>query len=265
MSGNDLGPWADDDEQLLRYSRQILLPSLDLAGQQRLIDGKVLIVGAGGLGTPVAMYLAGAGVGELVICDHDRVDLSNLHRQILYTSDDIGSAKVVAAAARLARMNPQVHIVPRAQRMDATELQAAVAGVDVVVDASDNFATRFAVNEACVAARRPLVSGAAIRLEGQIAVFAMDRLDSPCYRCLYSDTGADDESCARTGVLGPVVGIIGSMQALEVLKLLAGVGTSLAGRLLLFDGLRSEWQQLRVPRDPDCPVCGHRPQSDKGA
>ena len=245
-----------DDTQLLRYSRHILLPQFDIQGQERVSCARVLIVGVGGLGSPVAMYLAAAGVGHLVLADADRVDVTNLQRQIIYSTTDVGLVKVDAAAARLRQLNPEIRITPLAARMEGDLLQQHVAQADVVVDASDNFPTRFALNAACVQYAKPLVSGAAIRMEAQISVFTNENVDSPCYRCLYKDEPGPADACSQSGVLGPLVGIIGSMQALETLKLLSGMGTSLGGRLLLLDAQQLEWRTLRLRRDPSCPVCG---------
>lgn len=244
-----------NDDELLRYSRQILLPQVGIEGQERLRAARALIVGLGGLGSPVALYLAAAGVGTLAIADHDRVDLSNLQRQIAHCSNDIGRAKVESARDAMLALNPGTSIIGMAGRLEGEALAEQVALADVVLDCSDNFATRFAVNAACVRARTPLVSGAAIRLEGQVAVFRADRPDSPCYRCLYKDEGELAETCTQTGVLAPLVGVIGSLQALEALKVLMDLGTTLAGRLLLFDAEHMEWRTLRLRKDPACPVC----------
>ena len=246
------------DDDLLRYSRQILLPQIDVPGQLRLQAARVLVVGLGGLGSPVALYLAAAGVGELHLADFDRVDLSNLQRQVMHDSASIGQAKVDSAMARLAALNPQVRLQAHRQALDENSLAAAVQAVDLVLDCSDNFATREAVNAACVAAGRPLVSGAAIRLEGQLAVFDPRRDDSPCYHCLYGHGGEEGLTCSEAGVVGPLVGLVGSLQALEALKLLAGFGEPLVGRLLLIDALGSRFRELRVKRDPGCSVCGAR-------
>jgi adenylyltransferase/sulfurtransferase len=244
-----------DDADLLRYSRQIMLPELDIAGQARLIDSRVLLIGLGGLGSPAAMYLAAAGVGTLELCDDDRVDLSNLQRQIVHTTGRIGQAKVNSAVAGLRALNPAVTLLPRNERLDDVALDAAVQTADLVLDCSDNFDTRFAVNAACHRHRTPLVSGAAIRWDGQISVFNQAS-DGPCYRCLYSNAGEEDQLCSENGVVAPLVGIIGAMQALEAIKLLCGIGESLGGRLLILDGLRLQWRELRLQRDPACPVCG---------
>lgn len=245
-----------DDQQLLRYSRQILLPQIDIAGQQRLLDSRVLIVGLGGLGAPVALYLAAAGVGTLVLADHDQVDLTNLQRQIIHQNADIGRAKVDSAGDRLQALNPQVNIRRIQQALADTALQEAVADVDLVLDCSDNFTTRQAVNAACVSLKKPLVSGAAIRLEGQLSVFDPRQPDSPCYQCLYGNGGEEALSCSEAGVIGPLVGLVGSLQALEALKLLAGFGEPLVGRLLLIDALSSRFREMRIRRDPACACCG---------
>ena len=247
-----------DDKQLLRYSRQILLPQIDVDGQQRLLESHVLIVGLGGLGAPVALYLAAAGVGTLVLADHDQVDLTNLQRQIIHHTADIGRPKVESAADRLRALNPQVHTRCLHQALVDKTLQVAVAEVDLVLDCSDNFATRQAVNAACVALGKPLVSGAAIRLEGQLSVFDPRQPGSPCYQCLYGIGGEEALSCSEAGVIGPLVGLVGSLQALEALKLLAGFGEPLVGRLLLIDALSSRFREMRVRRDPACACCGAR-------
>ncbi len=247
-----------DDQELLRYSRQIMLPEIDLAGQRRLLDAKILIIGLGGLGSPAAMYLAAAGIGTLTLVDHDQVDIGNLQRQIAHRTRDIGRQKVDSAAETLAAINPLCRIVSIPRQLDPDGLSEAVAAADVVLDCSDNFATRFAVNAACVDAQTPLVSGAAIRWEGQVSVFA-GRRGAPCYRCLYATGDEPEESCSANGVVAPLVGIIGSCQALESIKLLTGVGESLAGFVLYFDGKRMEWRRLKLPKDPNCPVCQPSP------
>lgn len=241
-----------NDQQLLRYSRQIMLPQVDVVGQQKLLDSRVLIVGMGGLGSPVAIYLAAAGVGTLVLCDFDEVDLTNLQRQIVHTTPDIGRLKVESARDTLLAINPEVDVVTVASRLEGEALAHEIAKVDLVIDASDNFATRFLLNDACVAARKPLVSGAAIRMEGQVSVFHNEREGSPCYRCLYRDEGELEQTCSTNGVLAPVVGIIGSIQATEALKVLLGIGDTLDGRLLLLDALTMEWRTLKLRRDPAC-------------
>lgn len=245
-----------DDQQLLRYSRQILLPQVGMEGQQRLAESRALIIGLGGLGSPAAMYLAAAGVGHLVLVDFDRVELSNLQRQIAHSTPDLGRSKAASARDTVLALNPEVEVTALEDRLVDEALLEQVRRADVVMDASDNFATRFALNEACVRTGTPLVSGAAIRLEGQVAVFRPDHGDSPCYRCLYRDEEEPAETCTQTGVLAPVVGIIGAVQALETLKVLLDIGETLTGRLLLFDALTQEWRTLKLPKDPECPVCG---------
>lgn len=244
------------DEELLRYSRQILLQHIDIDGQLRLKASRVLIVGLGGLGSPVALYLAAAGVGELHLADFDSVDLTNLQRQVVHDSHSIGRPKVDSAMTRLAALNPQVRLVAHRQALDADSLAAAVAAVDLVLDCCDNFSTREAVNAACVAARKPLVSGAAIRLEGQLSVFDPRQAHSPCYHCLYGHGVEAELTCSEAGVVGPLVGLVGSLQALEALKLLAGFGEPMVGRLLLIDALGTRFRELKVRRDPACAVCG---------
>ncbi|KTC24345.1 molybdopterin-synthase adenylyltransferase [Pseudomonas putida] len=245
-----------NDEELLRYSRQILLAQVDIDGQLRLKGSRVLIVGLGGLGSPVALYLAAAGVGELHLADFDTVDLTNLQRQVMHDTAAVGLSKVDSAMARLQAINPQVALVAHRQALDDDSLAQAVGAVDLVLDCCDNFATREAVNAACVAAGKPLVSGAAIRLEGQLSVFDPRNPLSPCYHCLYGHGSEAELTCSEAGVLGPLVGLVGSLQALEALKLLAGFGEPLVGRLLLVDALGTRFRELRVKRDPACSVCG---------
>ena len=246
-----------DDSQLLRYSRHILLQELGVDAQRRFAAAHALIIGIGGLGNPAAQFLAAAGVGTLTLVDADRVDLTNLQRQILFDTAAVGRSKVEAAGARLAAVNPEVRVVPVGARVGDAELEPLAAAADVVIDCSDNFATRHAVNRASVAARKPLVSGAAIRFDGQIAVFDPRDAASPCYHCLFGEGDEFEETrCATMGVFAPLVGIVGATQAAEALKLLAGAGRSLAGRLLLLDALAMEWRGVRVLRDPACPVCG---------
>ena len=246
-----------DDTQLLRYSRHLLLSELGVDAQQRFGESHALIVGIGGLGNPVAQFLAAAGVGTLTLIDADRVDLTNLQRQILFDTDAVGRPKVEAAAARIAAVNPEVRVVQLADRVGLTELAPLAAAADIVADCTDNFATRHAVNRACVAAEKPLVSGAAIRFDGQIAVFDARDPANPCYHCLFGEGDEFEETrCATMGVFAPLVGIVGATQAAEALKLLAPAGRSLAGRLLLVDALTMEWRELSVVKDPACPVCG---------
>ena len=240
-----------NDEQLLRYSRQIMLPQIDVEGQAKLLSSTALLIGLGGLGSPAAMYLAAAGVGHLILVDDDVVDLSNLQRQILHGTDDIGRPKTESARDALLRLNPDVKLTLIDHRLAGDELQAQVDKANVVLDGSDNFATRFAVNDACRAAGVPLVSGAAIRMEGQVSVFLNDGT-GPCYRCLYRDEGELDTACSTNGVLAPVVGIIGSIQATEAIKVLTGIGETLHGRLLLLDALHMEWRTVRLRPDPAC-------------
>ncbi|WP_417533928.1 molybdopterin-synthase adenylyltransferase MoeB [Marinobacterium stanieri] len=244
-----------NDQELMRYSRSIMLPEVDIAGQEAWRQARVLILGLGGLGGPVAAYLAAAGVGELVLVDDDEVEASNLQRQIIHSEEACGQAKVESAAVSLRAINPGVKVVTRAERLQGEALQQQVADVDLVLDCSDNFATRFALNKACFATGTPLVSGAAIRFDGQISVYDPRDSESPCYQCLYR-TGDDEAlTCSESGVFPPLVGIIGSMQAMEALKLLARVGEPLTGRLLLLDGQRMQWRSLKLRPDPECPIC----------
>ncbi len=248
-----------NDQQLLRYSRQIMLPQIDVEGQERLLASRVLIIGLGGLGSPVAMYLAAAGVGHLVLVDYDKVDLSNLQRQIIHTTDRIGQTKVDSARRTLSALNDEVRVDCIEHRLQDDQLSEEVSRAGLVVDASDNFETRFAINAACVRTGTPLVSGAAIRMEGQVAVFS-GQPGGPCYQCLYPADGQVDESCSANGVLAPTVGIVGSIQANEAIKVLVGAGTTLGGRLLLLDALHMQWRTLTLRADPQCPVCS-RPLS----
>lgn len=245
-----------DDTQLLRYSRQIMLPKVGIEGQQKLLDSRALIIGMGGLGSPVAMYLASAGVGQLALVDDDVVDLSNLQRQILHSQGDIGRPKVDSAKDTLLALNPDITITTFQERLDNKALTEQIKQADIVLDATDNFAARFQLNEICVQNKAPLVSGAAIRTEGQIAVFRSDLPDSPCYHCLYKDEGELEETCTENGVLAPLVGIIGSIQAMEAIKVLIGLGESLCGKLLILDGMTMEWRTIKLNKDPECPVCG---------
>lgn len=244
-----------NDEQLLRYSRQILLPQFDIDGQQKLLAARVLIIGAGGLGSPVALYLAAAGVGHISISDFDKVELSNLQRQIAHGTADIGRLKVDSARDAMHSLNPDITIRAIDHALHGSELLDEVRAADLVVDGSDNFSTRFEINRACVAARTPLVSGAVIRMEGQLAVFRPDLPDQPCYHCLYGDGEELAETCSQTGVLAPVAGMVGCMQATETIKVLSGVGDPLTGKLLVVDAATMAFRTLRIPRDPRCPVC----------
>ena len=248
-----------DDHQLLRYSRHILLPEIGIEGQQRLLDSPALLIGAGGLGSPAALYLASAGVGTLTICDGDTVDLTNLQRQIVHREAAVGVHKVDSARDTLHGLNPAIRINAIAERVAGDRLQTLVAAADVVLDGSDNFATRHAVNRACVVARKPLVSGAGIRFDGQLAVFDLRRADAPCYACLFPETGETEEMrCAVMGVFAPLVGIIGAMQAAEALKILIGIGEALTGRLLLLDALNMDVRIISLKKDPACAVCAGR-------
>ncbi|RTE66650.1 molybdopterin-synthase adenylyltransferase MoeB [Amphritea opalescens] len=245
-----------NDDQLLRYSRQIMLPEVDIAGQETWLQSTVLIIGVGGLGSPVAMYLAAAGVGRLVLVDDDNVELTNLQRQIIHRTSTIGQPKVLSAKEALAELNPDIRVDAINDRLAGEALEQQVITADLVVDCSDNFTTRFAINDACVKHKTPLVSGAAIRLEGQVAVFDSRREDAPCYRCLYREGDEENLTCSDSGVLAPLVGIIGSVQAMEALKVLADVGEPLVGKLLLLDGRHMDWRTLKLRRDPECPCCG---------
>jgi molybdopterin-synthase adenylyltransferase len=248
-----------NDDQLLRYSRHILLPEIGIEGQARIVRSRALVIGAGGLGSPAALYLASAGVGTIVLADNDTVDLTNLQRQILHTTPAIGRPKVASGRDTIGLINPEVQVVALAERLEGARLDAAVHEADVVLDCSDNFATRHAVNRACVAHRKPLVSGAGVRFDGQVSVFDMRRDDAPCYACLFPEDAETEElRCAVMGLFAPLVGIIGATQAAEALKLLAGAGDPLVGRLLLLDALRMEWRSIRLQRDPACAVCSRR-------
>ena len=246
-----------DDRQRLRYSRHLLLDEFGEEAQERLLAAHALVIGAGGLGSSALLYLASSGVGRITVCDGDRVDLTNLQRQVVHRHEAIGQAKATSAASTLAGINPEIRIEALVERAGPERLLALARGADVVLDCSDNFATRHALNRACVAARKPLVSGAGIRFDGQVAVFDLRREDAPCYHCLFAeDARAEEERCATMGVFAPLVGIIGTFQALEAIKLVAGVGDTLAGRLMLFDALASRWHEVRLARDPHCAVCG---------
>ena len=247
-----------NDDQLLRYSRHILLNEIGVEGQERLRAAHMLVIGAGGLGSPAAYYLASAGVGTLTLVDGDAVDLTNLQRQILHTTERIGMPKAESARIALEAINPEVRVVTVVQRVDEADLDRLVADATVVLDCSDNFATRHALNRTCVRHRRPLVSGAAIRFDGQVASFDVRAAESPCYACLFPPGDGEDELCSTLGVFAPVTGIVGAVQAAEALKLATGAGTALVGRLLMLDALSMQWHSVRVPRDPDCPVCAGR-------
>ena len=246
-----------NDDQLLRYSRHILLDEVGIEGQQRLVDSHVLVVGAGGLGSPVAMYLAASGVGHITIADHDAVDLTNLQRQIAHTTARVGYPKVASASQAMLALNPEVRVTALAHKLDAVQLNALVPTVQVVVDCCDNFETRQAVNAACVKHKVPLVSGAAIRMDGQLAVYDTRDDKSPCYACIFPPDHAPEEVlCSTMGVLAPLVGVIGTMQAMETVKLITGMGSRLTGRLQMLDGRGMEWHEVRLQRNAACPVCG---------
>ena len=246
-----------NDQQLLRYSRQIMLPAIDIEGQNRLLNSRVLIIGMGGLGSPAGLYLAAAGIGHMVISDFDEVDLSNLQRQITHTTDDIGLSKVESAKKTFHAINPLIKITAINQKLQGDDLLEQVKLADVVVDCCDNFETRFAINDACVQSKTPLVSGAAIRFEGQISVFNPLDQTSPCYNCLYPRDGSIAQTCSENGVIAPITGIIGSMQALEAIKVISQAGETLQGRVLLLDGLSMQWQSMQLPRNPKCPSCAN--------
>jgi adenylyltransferase/sulfurtransferase len=245
-----------NDQELLRYSRHILLNEIGVEGQARIRAAHMLVIGAGGLGSPAAYYLASAGVGRITLVDGDKVDLTNLQRQILHTNERVGTPKAESGRLTLAAINPDVEVVPLTTRVESEQLDALVRNATVVLDCSDNFATRHAVNRACVKHRKPLVSGAAICFDGQLAVFDPRRADSPCYACLFPEGDGEDELCAIMGVFAPLTGIVGTMQAAEALKLATECGESLAGRLLMIEALSMDIRTVRVPRDPGCAACG---------
>lgn len=245
-----------NDEQLLRYSRHILLPQIDIAGQQKLLDSKVLIVGLGGLGSPVAMYLAASGVGQLVLNDFDVVDASNLQRQIVHCTATIGLPKVISAQQQLLALNPDVKITPLAHRLDEQVLVECVKNVDLIIDCTDNLATRLLLNRVSRSTCTPLIFAATIRMEGQLSVFDPRIAASPCYCCLYSEDTQTEQSCSENGIFAPMVGILGSLQALEALKLLIGIGEPMIGRLLLIDGMTMDFQEIQLAKNQACRVCG---------
>ncbi len=244
-----------DDQDLLRYSRQIMLPEIDIEGQNRLGDASMLVIGLGGLGSPIALYLAAAGVGRLVLNDHDRVDLSNLQRQIAHADASVGVPKVESASAAVRAINPRVRVEAIGHKLSRNALEALLTGIDVVLDASDNMATRHLVNAACWGAGKALVSGAAIRWEGQVALFDARISESPCYRCLYPEGDDVALNCAENGVVAPLVGVVGATQAMEAIKLITGVGKPLVGQVLFYDAKRADWRKFRLPKRPGCPVC----------
>ena len=244
------------DDELLRYSRHILLPEIDVSGQEKLLAAHVAIIGIGGLGSPVALYLASSGIGKLSLIDFDSVDLSNLQRQIIHDTDHLGTTKVSSAQGKLAALNPGTSVQVYAEKLSDLEISTLIKEVDAVVDCADNFATRLTINQACVQHQVPLISGAAIRMEGQLMVYDPSIANAPCYACLYQNTAELDLNCATTGVAAPLVGIIGSMQAMETLKILVGFGEPATGSLLIFDAANTQWQRFRVTRRADCPACG---------
>ncbi len=248
-----------DDTQLLRYSRHILLEELGIEGQENLLAAHALVIGAGGLGSPVALYLGSAGVGRITVVDHDTVDATNLQRQIAHTLERVGQPKAESVRTAIAQINPDPHVQVITQRADDALLEQLVSQADVVLDCTDNFPTRQAINAACVRHSKPLVSGAAIRMDGQISVYDSRVSDAPCYACLFPPDQLPEETrCATMGVFAPLVGIIGTMQAAEALKILSGMGSKLSGRLLMLDGRAMAWSDIRLQRDPACPVCGTR-------
>ena len=246
-----------NDEQLLRYSRQIMLQPIDISGQEKLLASRVLILGMGGLGCPAAQYLAAAGVGHLVLVDPDTVEVTNLQRQLLYSSEDCGAPKVVAAQRRLSAINSDVKFEVIHGYLSGHELEEQVSKATVVLDCTDNFSSRFAINAACVKSKTPLVSGAAIGFSGQLTVYDHRQDEAPCYRCLYDEQSNENLTCSQSGILGPVVGAVGVMQALEAIKIIADIGKILNGRLMIFDAMAMDWQTMGLSADPDCPVCGH--------
>lgn len=246
------------DDELLRYSRQILMPNFDIAGQQALKSARVLIVGSGGLGCPVALYLGAAGVGHLTLVDDDHIEVANLQRQIAFETAQLGESKAERLADRIRGINPLITVDVIRQRLEGEDFDAPVARASLVLDCCDNFNTRFALNRACVKAGVPLVSGAAIRGEGQISVYDSRQPQSPCYHCLYSEQGNEDLTCSEAGVIAPLVGMVGAAQAMEAIKVISGVGKTLVGRLLIVDAWRMEWREMKLAKDPACPVCSNK-------
>ena len=245
-----------NDHELLRYSKQIMLPQIDIEGQQKINDSKMLIIGMGGLGSPSALYLAAAGVGHIVIADFDQVELSNLQRQIIHSTSDIGDDKVNSAKSKLLELNPNITVTVVNEIMHSDNLASLIKDVDIVLDGTDNFESRFEINKACVECHKPLISAAVIRFEGQISVFKGYEVDQPCYQCLYSAEGNGHESCVENGVLAPVAGLVGTIQALQAIKVLLGIGEQLCGELLLIDGLDLSFRKVKIVKEPECPICG---------
>jgi len=245
-----------NDHELLRYSKQIMLPQIDIEGQQKINDSTMLIIGMGGLGSPTALYLAATGVGHIIIADFDQVELSNLQRQIIHNTSDIGDDKVNSAKAKLLELNPNITVTVANEIMHSDNLASLIKDVDIVLDGTDNFESRFEINKACVECHKPLISAAVIRFEGQISVFKGYEVDQPCYQCLYSEQGDGRESCVENGVLAPVAGLVGTIQALQAIKVLLGLGEQLCGELLLIDGLDLSFRKVKIVKDSDCPICG---------
>jgi len=245
-----------NDQELLRYSKQIMLPQIDIEGQQKINDSTILIIGMGGLGSPTALYLAATGVGHIVIADFDQVELSNLQRQIIHSTSDIGDDKVNSAKAKLLELNPNITVTVVNEIMHSDNLSSLVKDVDIVLDGTDNFESRFEINKACVECHKPLISAAVIRFEGQISVFKGYEVDQPCYQCLYSEQGDGRESCVENGVLAPIAGLVGTIQALQAIKVLLGLGNQLCGELLLIDGLDLSFRKVKIVKDSECPICG---------
>ena len=245
-----------NDHELLRYSKQIMLPQIDIEGQQKINDSTILIIGMGGLGSPTALYLAATGVGHIVIADFDQVELSNLQRQIIHSTSDIGDDKVNSAKAKLLELNPNITVTVANEIMHSDNLASLIKDVDIVLDGTDNFESRFEINKACVECHKPLISAAVIRFEGQISVFKGYEVDQPCYQCLYSEEGNGRESCVENGVLAPVAGLVGTIQALQAIKVLLGLGEQLCGELLLIDGLDLSFRKVKIVKDSECPICG---------
>ena len=245
-----------DDQELLRYSKQIMLPQIDVEGQQKIIDSTILIIGMGGLGSPTALYLAAAGVGHIMIADFDQVELSNLQRQIIHRTSDIGDDKVNSAKAKLLDLNPNIKVTIANEIVHTDNLSSLIKDADIVLDGTDNFESRFEINKVCVEFQKPLVSAAVIRLEGQISVFKGYEKDQPCYQCLYSEEGGENESCVQNGVLAPVAGLVGTIQALQAIKVLLDLGEQLCGLLLLVDALDLSFRKVKIVKDSECPICG---------
>ena len=245
-----------NDQELLRYSKQIMLPQIDIEGQQKINDSTILIIGMGGLGSPTALYLAATGVGHIVIADFDQVELSNLQRQIIHNTSDIGDDKVNSAKAKLLELNPNITVTVANEIMHSDNLASLIKDVDIVLDGTDNFESRFEINKACVECHKPLISAAVIRFEGQISVFKGYEVGQPCYQCLYSEEGNGRESCVENGVLAPVAGLVGTIQALQAIKVLLGLGEQLCGELLLIDGLDLSFRKVKIVKDSECPICG---------